>query len=100
MPGSPKAPLACAAADTFKQRVGSLRKALKSRCEFVFLDAPFHAVPFNTEELQENGGGDAGRSWCVHPPGGDLLQRDELRSCFIHPLLLAFVLLSCWRSIR
>ncbi len=30
-------------AEIFKSRIGSLRKALKSRVEFVFIDAPFEA---------------------------------------------------------
>lgn len=45
-------------------RVGSLRKALKSRFEFVFLNAPFDASSTLTEErLQQLGGGNGGLTW-------------------------------------
>ncbi len=35
-------------ASTFYTRVGSLRKGLKSRCEFVFVDAPFEVRDTHT----------------------------------------------------
>lgn len=47
----------------FRSRIGSLRKGLKSRVEFVFLDAPFLAEAADADELRETGGGEAGRSW-------------------------------------
>lgn len=50
-------------AEVFKNRIGSLRKALKSRAEFVFLDAPYLAQAANEQEVREAGGGEAGRSW-------------------------------------
>lgn len=48
----------------FRMRVGSLRKALKSRVDFAFADAPFHAASTLTEEqLRRFGGSGEGLSW-------------------------------------
>lgn len=51
----------------FRSRIGSLRKALKSRAEFVFVDAPFAVAPEATsaQAVAESGGssGAVGRSW-------------------------------------
>ncbi len=47
----------------FRNRIGSVRKALKSRVEFVFLDAPYLAEAADAEEVREAGGGELGRSW-------------------------------------
>ena len=57
-----------AAAQVFKSRIGSLRKGLKSRVEFVFMDAPYSVEAADVDELQENGGGEQGRSWWVLAP--------------------------------
>ena len=54
--------VACAAAQVFSSRIGSVRKALKSRVEFVFVDAPQLADP----EPSEAGGTSerpVGRTW-------------------------------------
>ncbi|KAL4448145.1 hypothetical protein ABPG75_005364 [Micractinium tetrahymenae] len=52
-------------AEVFRSRIGSLRKALKSRAEFVFLDAPYLAEPGSDAAVAESGGerGSPGRSW-------------------------------------
>lgn len=51
-------------ADSFRMRIGSLRKALKSRVEFVFLDAPFEAgSALSEDQIQELGGSATGRTW-------------------------------------
>lgn len=45
-------------------RVGSLRKALKSRVHFDFLDAPFVAGDaLSPEQIAEVGGSPSGRTW-------------------------------------
>jgi hypothetical protein len=45
-------------------RVGSMRKALKSRVEFEFLDAPFLAGDhLSAEQIAELGGSASGRTW-------------------------------------
>lgn len=48
----------------FRSRIGSLRKALKSRAEFVFMDAPFLAEG-DAAAVAESGGDSSqqGRSW-------------------------------------
>ena len=49
----------------FRKRIGSMRKALKSRVEFVFMDAPYLAQAASVEDAVESAGsatGD-GRSW-------------------------------------
>ncbi|KIY94360.1 hypothetical protein MNEG_13602 [Monoraphidium neglectum] len=51
-------------ADAFRMRVGSMRKALKSRVEFEFLDAPFLAGDhLSAEQIAELGGSASGRTW-------------------------------------
>ena len=51
----------------FRSRIGSMRKALKSRAEFFFVDAPFPVAPEAADEqaVAESGGssGAVGRSW-------------------------------------
>lgn len=51
----------------FRGRVGSMRKALKGRAEFVFCDAPFPVEPqhADAQAVAESGGaaGALGRSW-------------------------------------
>jgi len=49
----------------FRSRIGSLRKALKSRAEFFFVDAPYPAEPADDQAVAESGGaaGQQGRSW-------------------------------------
>jgi hypothetical protein len=51
--------------EVFRTRIGSLRKALKSRAEFVFVDAPFPAEPANAQAVADSGGatGSQGLSW-------------------------------------
>lgn len=51
-------------ADVFRSRMGSTRKALKSRCEFVFVDAP-HLVDAATQKqlTGDNGVVDNARTW-------------------------------------
>ncbi|KAI8465446.1 MAG: alpha/beta-hydrolase [Monoraphidium minutum] len=50
--------------DSFRMRVGSLRKALKSRVAFSFLDAPFLAGDhLSAAQLAEMGGSPSGRTW-------------------------------------
>lgn len=45
-------------------RIGSMRKALKSKVEFAFCDAPFQAKGFTNTEAQAAGAGDnVGLSW-------------------------------------
>lgn len=48
----------------FRSRIGSMRKALKSRAEFVFVDAPFLAEG-DAAAVAESGGDSSqqGRSW-------------------------------------
>ncbi|PRW45017.1 Glucose-induced degradation 4 [Chlorella sorokiniana] len=50
--------------EIFRSRIGSLRKALKSRAEFVFVDAPFPAEG-DASAVAESGGDSSqqGRSW-------------------------------------
>ncbi|KAG2436656.1 hypothetical protein HXX76_006184 [Chlamydomonas incerta] len=51
-------------AEIFRSRLGSMRKALKSRVEFVFVDAPFEAQGLpGSEDPEEVQGGRDGRSW-------------------------------------
>lgn len=49
----------------FRSRLGSMRKGLKSRAEFFFLDAPFPATPAAAADQQANDAveGSQGRSW-------------------------------------
>eukprot|EP00775_Hariotina_reticulata_P006901 gene6901-7117_t len=50
--------------DIFRMRIGSMRKGLKSRVEFCFQDAPFHAASTLTEkQISELGGGSNGLTW-------------------------------------
>lgn len=52
----------------FRSRIGSLRKALKSRAEFFFMDAPYLAEPDSDAAVADSGGerGLQGCSWwCV-----------------------------------
>ncbi|PNW85977.1 hypothetical protein CHLRE_03g201439v5 [Chlamydomonas reinhardtii] len=51
-------------AEIFRSRLGSARKALKSRVEFVFVDAPYEAQGLpGSEDPEEVQGGRDGRSW-------------------------------------
>ncbi|EFJ40066.1 hypothetical protein VOLCADRAFT_121759 [Volvox carteri f. nagariensis] len=51
-------------AEIFRSRLGSMRKALKSRVEFVFVDAPFEAQGLpGGDDPEEVQGGREGRSW-------------------------------------
>ena len=53
-------------ADVLRSRIGSLRKGLKSRAEFFFVDAPYLVEAADDAEAAESdGGGSAGtgRSW-------------------------------------
>ncbi|KAL6760299.1 alpha/beta-hydrolase [Haematococcus lacustris] len=52
-------------AETFSSRIGSLRKALKSRCDFVFVDAPFPStgLPGSDDADEAQGLASGGRSW-------------------------------------
>jgi len=53
-------------ADMFRTRVGSLRKGLKSRAEFFFIDAPFPAAAVDERGGggdDDDGGGSGGGSW-------------------------------------
>ncbi|KAG2497705.1 hypothetical protein HYH03_004442 [Edaphochlamys debaryana] len=66
-PAPPKLKLLCLHgylqnAEVFRSRIGSLRKGLKSRVEFVFVDGPFEAQGLPGDE-EEVGGGAGGRSW-------------------------------------
>ena len=53
--------------DIFKSRIGSMRKALKSRADLVFVDAPYLVAPAEADDqaVAESGGaaGAQGRSW-------------------------------------
>ncbi len=53
--------LACP--QVFKSRIGSMRKALKSRVEFLFMDAPHFPKAENDADLQAAGGTSSGRTW-------------------------------------
>jgi hypothetical protein len=45
-------------------RIGSMRKALKSRVDFLFCDAPFQAASTLTEQqIREVGGRGDGLTW-------------------------------------
>lgn len=46
--------------ELFSQKLGSMRKGLKSIAEFYFLDGPF---PIAKEEAVKYGGVENGRSW-------------------------------------
>jgi hypothetical protein len=54
-------------AEVFRSRIGSLRKGLKSRAEFFFVDAPYLVEAADDAEAagSDDGGGSAGagRSW-------------------------------------
>ena len=53
-------------AAVFRSRIGSLRKGLKSRAEFFFVDAPYLVEAADDAETAESDGGGsagAGRSW-------------------------------------
>ena len=55
-------------AEVFRSRLGSMRKALKSRAEFIFIDGPHLAYhqpePEDASELTEGGNSSSqGRSW-------------------------------------
>ncbi|GFR40415.1 hypothetical protein Agub_g989, partial [Astrephomene gubernaculifera] len=67
-PPNPKLKLLCLHgymqnAEIFRSRLGSMRKALKSRVEFVFVDAPFEAQGLPDEDPDEVQGVREGRSW-------------------------------------
>ena len=49
----------------FRSRIGSLRKALKSRAEFCFVDAPYavDAGLADDQAVRESGGAGGGRTW-------------------------------------
>lgn len=51
----------------FRSRIGSMRKALKGRAEFFFMDAPYTLEPEAVDDraVAESGGaaGAVGRSW-------------------------------------
>jgi predicted esterase len=49
----------------FRSRIGSMRKALKSRAEFVFVDAPYLAEAATEQDIAESGGSSTaeGRTW-------------------------------------
>ena len=47
----------------FSGRIGSMRKALKSRAEFIFIDAPHEAVGEEAETRAAEGTGDHPRTW-------------------------------------
>lgn len=51
--------------DGFRTKIGSMRKALKSRAEFVFVDAPYTAEPTSAQAVADAGGASEsqGRSW-------------------------------------
>lgn len=51
--------------EVFRSRIGSLRKALKSRAEFFFMDAPYLAEPDSDAAVADSGGerGLQGCSW-------------------------------------
>ncbi|GLC38996.1 hypothetical protein PLESTB_001773500 [Pleodorina starrii] len=60
-------------AEIFRNRLGSMRKALKSRVEFVFVDAPFEAqgLPGSSDEPDEAVQGvQGGRSWWQYTDTG------------------------------
>ena len=49
---------------TFKAKIGSLRKALKSQADFHFINAPHLVASASEEEVRESGGSAAaGRAW-------------------------------------
>mmetsp|Transcript_6014 Transcript_6014/g.15745 ORF Transcript_6014/g.15745 Transcript_6014/m.15745 type:complete len:250 (+) Transcript_6014:139-888(+) len=50
-------------AQTFRSRIGSMRKGLKSRADFVFVDAPHMISDVSDEVVASAGGQSAGRSW-------------------------------------
>ncbi len=50
-------------AQVFRGRIGSLRKALKARCEFFFVDAPHLARGEEAELRAAGGAADRPRSW-------------------------------------
>ena len=50
-------------ADSFRGKVGSLRKALKSRAELIFVDATHLAPSVDTSELRSAGGTESPRAW-------------------------------------
>jgi hypothetical protein len=54
----------------FRKRIGSMRKALKARLEFVFVDAPSIAGSVDEAEALEGGqpGGRTWWKWTVHSP--------------------------------
>lgn len=54
----------CLPPQVFRSRIGSMRKALKGRAEFLFLDAPF-AAEGDAAAVAESGGdaSQPGRSW-------------------------------------
>lgn len=49
----------------FCSRIGSLRKALRSRAEFVCIDAPYPSEPEGQQSVDDSDGtaGSLGRSW-------------------------------------
>ena len=51
-------------AEVFRSRIGSLRKGLKSRAEFFFVDAPYLVEA-------EDAAKSVGRSWWCVPAGAD-----------------------------
>ncbi|MEW5317039.1 MAG: hypothetical protein WDW38_008370 [Sanguina aurantia] len=76
-------------AEVFRTRLGSLRKALKSRVEFVFLDAPFLVGPaplagdsLSTSDADANGDAPAqqGRSWWEWTDGGTVERPSQART--------------------
>ncbi|KAK3278159.1 hypothetical protein CYMTET_13886 [Cymbomonas tetramitiformis] len=61
--------------EAFRHRTGSLRKALKSKAEFIFVDAPVTAVPLAADDEQACGGdstvGVGLRGWWVAGENND-----------------------------
>ena len=53
----------------FRGRIGSIRKALKSRAEFIFMDAPYEARGEEAEIRAAGGTGDHPRTWWLWEVG-------------------------------
>jgi hypothetical protein len=51
----------------FRERIGSMRKGLKARAEFEFVDAPFPLTAESAEAAGAGGMREGGRSWWALP---------------------------------
>lgn len=75
--------MASAHAQTFRSRIGSMRKALKSRLEFTFIDAPY--------EVRAPSALIAQRACLLHPPPSPARSGAE----HMHPWMCTCARLTC-----